>query len=44
MRSLNPDLAAKIEQSLQTLGASGQPKLKIAVSRAKTTVTDAPIS
>lgn len=41
MRSLSSDLSAKIRQSLQTLGNSGQPKLKIAASRAKDTITDA---
>ena len=41
MRSITPELTAKTKQSLQTLGNVGDPKLKIAVSRAKTTVTDA---
>jgi hypothetical protein len=41
MRSLPSDLTAKVKQSLQTLGNVGDPKLKIALSRAKTTVTDA---
>ena len=41
MRSFPPSLTAKVKESLQTLGNVGDPKLKIAVSRAKTTVTDA---
>lgn len=41
MRSFPSDLTAKVNQSLQTLGNVSDPKLKIAVSRAKTTVTDA---
>lgn len=41
MRNISSDLSAKVRQSLQTLGNSGQPTLKIAASRAKTTITDA---
>lgn len=40
MRSFPIELTAKVKESLQTLGNASQPKLKIAVSRAKTTVTD----
>lgn len=40
MRSLSSDLSAKIKQSLQTIGNNSQPKTKITVARAKTTVTD----
>ena len=40
MRSLPSDLLAKIKQSLQTIGNNSQPKTKITVARAKTTVTD----
>jgi len=41
MRSLPSSLTAKVKQSLQTIGNNSQPKFKIAISRAKTTVSDA---
>ena len=41
MRGLSSDLMAKIQQSYQTIGNNSQPKAKITVARAKTTVTDA---
>lgn len=41
MRSLSSELMAKIKHSYQTIGNNSQPKAKITVARAKTTVTDA---
>lgn len=40
MRQLPPDLSSKISQSLQTIGNNANPKMEVAVSRAKNTVAD----
>ena len=41
MRSISTILSAKTKQALQTLGNSGDPKMAVYSSRAKTTITDA---